>query len=105
MNRLLRWIAAVPGRRTRGEDDCRDQPSCVSARRTSARATSTFRAVREQRCRRVGRMRGGAEVVREDRVLAVLALTRMAAVAAVQPARVLQAPIPAARRLQQVAAE
>ena len=50
-------------------------------------------------------MRGRAEVVGEDRVLAVLALARMAAVSAVEPARVLQPPVPAARRLEQVAAD
>ena len=63
------------------------------------------RAEREQRRRRVGRVRGRAEVVREDRVLAVLALARVAAVAAVEPARELQPPVPAARRLEQVAAD
>ena len=50
-------------------------------------------------------MRGRTEVVREDRVLAVLAGACVANVAAVQPARELQAPVPAARRLEQVPGE
>jgi hypothetical protein len=60
---------------------------------------------REQRHRNVGGMRRRAEVVREDRMLAMFALARMATVAAVQPARILQPPVPAARRLEKVAAE
>src|SRR3954468_22718556 len=50
-------------------------------------------------------MRRRAEVVREDRMLAMLSLARMAPVAAVQPARILEPPVPAARRLQQIAAD
>jgi hypothetical protein len=50
-------------------------------------------------------MRRGAKVVREDRVLAVFALTGVAAVAPVEAARVLQAPVPAAGRLEEIAAD
>src|SRR5207253_8357632 len=60
---------------------------------------------RKQRGGDIGWMRGRAEVVREDRMLAVLALLCMAAVAAVQAAGVLEPPVPAARRLEQVAAD
>src|SRR5207245_1827335 len=63
------------------------------------------RAEREQRRGDVGGMRRRAEVVCEDRVLAVFALLGVAAIAAVQPAWVLKAPVPAARRLEQVAAD
>ena len=56
----------------------------------------------EQRGRDVGGMRRGAVVVREDRVLAMLAREREADVAAVQPAWVLEPPVPAAGRLEQV---
>jgi hypothetical protein len=63
------------------------------------------RVQREQRGGHVRRMRRGAEVVGEDRVLAVLAFARMAAVAAVQPARELEPPVPAPCRLEEVAAE
>src|SRR5438552_10313522 len=42
------------------------------------------RAERDERGSDIGRMRRGAEAVREDRVLAMLAVARMAAVAAVQ---------------------
>ena len=49
------------------------------------------RAERQQRGREIGRMRRGAEVVGEDRVLPVLAVAGVAAVAAVQPAGVLRA--------------
>ena len=48
-------------------------------------------------------MRGGAEVVREDRVLAVDPLPGEAPVAAVESAGELQPPVPAPRRLEQVA--
>src|SRR3954447_4211541 len=61
------------------------------------------RPEREQRGRRVGRMRRGAALVAEDRVLAVRTLARVAAVAAVQEARVLQPPVPTSGRLEQVA--
>ena len=50
-------------------------------------------------------MRRGAEVVGEDGVLAVLAFVGEAFVAAMQTAWPLQAPVPAAGRLEQVAAE
>src|SRR5438128_10980053 len=55
-------------------------------------------------------MRRRAEVVREDRMLAMLALLRVTAVAppvaaTVQSARILEPPVPAARRLEQVAAD
>src|SRR5262249_3229205 len=50
-------------------------------------------------------MGGRAEVVRHDRMLAVLPLTGVAAVAAVQAARVAEPPVPAARRREQVAPE
>src|SRR5581483_1641552 len=50
-------------------------------------------------------MRRRAVVIREDRVLAVLAVAREARVAAMQAARVLEPPVPAARRLQEVAAD
>src|SRR5207248_10969701 len=63
------------------------------------------RAEREQSGGRIGRVRGGAAVVREDPVLAMLAVARVTAVAAVQAARVLQPPVPAPGRLQEVAAE
>ena len=63
------------------------------------------RAEREQGRGRVGRVRRGAEVVREDRVLAVLALARVAAVAAVEPAREREPPVPAPGRLEEVAAD
>src|SRR5207244_12301708 len=63
------------------------------------------RVEREQRRSEVGWMRRRAEVVREDRVRAMLALLCVTAVAAVQPARVLEPPVPAARRLEQVAAD
>src|SRR5581483_12435266 len=53
----------------------------------------------------VGGMRRRAEVVREARVLAVLALPGMAALAAVATARVLEAPVPAPGLLQEVPAE
>src|SRR5215208_5769890 len=46
-----------------------------------------------------------AALVAEDRVLAVDALARVAAVAAVQEAWVLQPPVPAARRLEQIPAD
>ena len=63
------------------------------------------RAEREQRGRHIGRMRRRAVVVREDRVLAVLPFARMTTVAAVQATRILQPPVPAAGRLQKVAAD
>ena len=63
------------------------------------------RSERDERRRHVGRMRRGAEPVREDRVLAVLAVARVAAVAAVEAAAVAEAPVPAPRRLQEVPAE
>src|SRR5512141_2116235 len=50
-------------------------------------------------------MRRRAEVVREDRVLAVLAVARVAAVTAVEAAVVAEPPVPAPRRLEEVAAE
>jgi hypothetical protein len=50
-------------------------------------------------------MRRRAAVIAEDRVFAVRAGLRQAPLAAVQPARKLQSPVPAARRLQQVAAD
>ena len=50
-------------------------------------------------------MRRGAELVAEERVLAVLARLRVAAVAAVEEAGKVEAPVPAPRRLQQVAAD
>src|SRR5690242_19001534 len=50
-------------------------------------------------------MRRGAARVAEDRVLAVRALPGVTARAAVEEARVLQAPVPAARRLEQIAAD
>src|SRR4051794_37227607 len=62
-------------------------------------------AERDERRRNVRGMRRGAEAVREDRVLAVLAVTGMAAVAAVQPAREVESPVPATGRLEEVAAE
>ena len=63
------------------------------------------RAEREQSRSRVGRMRRGAELVAEERVLAVLARLGVAAVAAVQVAGKVEAPVPAARGLQEVAAD
>src|SRR5690242_1993051 len=50
-------------------------------------------------------MRRGAELVREDRVLAVLAVARVTAIPAVQPARVAEPPVPAPRRLEQIPPE
>ena len=64
----------------------------VASRASSAAATSDGCA-------------GRAEVVREDRMLAMLALLREALVATVQAARPVQAPVPAARLLEQVARE
>ncbi len=66
------------------------KPVEVGERELAARRVQA-RVEREQRGRDVGRMRRGAEVVREDRVLAVLALARVAAVAAVEAARILRA--------------
>ena len=63
------------------------------------------RPERNERGRHIGGVRGGTEVVREDCVLAVLALACMAAVAPVETARILEPPVPAARRLEQVAAD
>ena len=60
---------------------------------------------REQSRSDIRRMRGRAVVVREDRMLAVLASPRVAAIAAVQAAGIFQPPVPAARRLEQVAAD
>ena len=60
---------------------------------------------RDERGRRIRRMRRGAALVAEDRMLAVGARLREAALAAVEPARELQPPVPAARRLQEVAAD
>ena len=62
-------------------------------------------ADREQRGRRVGGVRRGAEVVPEERMLAMLPVARVARVAAVQSARELEPPVPAAGRLEQVAAD
>ena len=50
-------------------------------------------------------MRRGAEVVGEDRALALLAVARLAGVASVQAARVGEPPVEAARRLEEVAAD
>ena len=60
---------------------------------------------REQRGRRIGRVGRRRPVVAEDRVLAVLAVHREAAVAAVEVARKAHAPVPAAGRLAKVAAD
>src|SRR6187397_2672481 len=50
-------------------------------------------------------MRGRAVAVAEERMLAVLAGARVAGLASVQPARELEAPVPAARRLEEVAGD
>jgi hypothetical protein len=63
------------------------------------------RAESEERSRRIRRVRGRATLVAEDRVLAVLAVPRVAAVAAVQVAREVEPPVPAARGLKEVAAD
>ena len=73
--------------------------------RKLARRRSHRRSERDQRRRHVGRMRRRAVAVPEDRVLAVLAGTGVAGVPAVQAARELEAPVPAASRLQEVAAD
>ena len=88
---------------------CAGRPRSAAGRAPRAGARAARRAQRrverEQRGGDVGRVRRRAEVVREDRVLAVLAVAREALVPAVQAARPVEAPVPAARRLQQVAAE
>ena len=66
---------------------------------------ANFRSEGEERGGDVGGMRGGAPFVPEDRVLAMRAGLGVARVAAVQVARKLQAPVPAARGLEQVAAD
>src|SRR6266536_2005019 len=50
-------------------------------------------------------MRRGAALVAEDRVLAMGALARVAALAAVQEARELEPPVPTPRRLEEIAAD
>src|SRR5438445_754603 len=50
-------------------------------------------------------MRGRAVVVCEDRMLAVLTFASVAAITAVQMAGIFQPPVPAARRLEQIATE
>src|SRR6266566_9534663 len=63
------------------------------------------RTERKQRRGDVRRVRGCALVVAEDRVLALRAVSREARLAAVQPAIEAEPPVPAARRLQEVAAD
>jgi xanthine dehydrogenase YagS FAD-binding subunit len=77
------------------------QPVQLGERQLSA-VRPNRRVEREQRRRHVRRVRRRAVVVAEDRVLAVLALAREALVAAVQTAGPIQAPVPAAGRLQEV---
>src|SRR5439155_2647189 len=63
------------------------------------------RAERDERSRHVRGMRRGAEPVREDRVLAMLAVAGVTPVPAVQTTRVVEPPVPAASRLEEVATE
>ena len=90
----------------------RDEPhvACLGqavevCERKLAAVRADGRVERQQRRREVRRVRRGAEVVPEDRVLAVLPFAGMAPVASVEAARVLEAPVPAAGRLEQVPAD
>ena len=90
----------------------RRQPRSSSlGRRYSSASSSSRRSVRRRAPSASSAAAGSdgcadaQQLVAEERVLAVLALPRVAAVAAVQVARELQPPVPAARGLEQVAAD